>query len=59
MDTTNLLLERELLIKKLEYAKQKLFDISANLNFGYKTKDEIADDAYKTIEILNDKDKVW
>ena len=59
MDTIQLLLEREILIKKLDYAKQKLLEVSAELNFGDKTKGQVAFDAYKAIDVLNNKEEVW
>ena len=59
MDTVNVLLERELLIKKLEYAKQKLFDIGTDLSQENKANNNIADEAYRAIDVLEDKNKIW
>ncbi|WP_342759524.1 hypothetical protein [Kineothrix sedimenti] len=59
MDTINVLLEKMVLIKKLEYAKQRLFDIATDLSYDNKPKNELADEAYKTVALLEDKNIVW
>lgn len=59
MNTTNVLLERMLLIKKLEYAKQRLFDIATELSQDNKSKNELSDEAYRTVALLEDKNVVW
>lgn len=59
MATIEILMDREILVKKQEYSSQKLFDIYSDLMFSNKSKEEIAEDITRILDILQDKNHVW
>ena len=59
MGTVEILMERELLILKQEYVKEKLSEIYNELNDMNVSRDAITEEVFQVLADINDRNKVW